>query len=93
MTSTLKKTDPVDPSFEVGSRVRTRHSANRDTDPSTWPMESGSIVEDFAVDPATSQVVREWAVAARWAVALDNGCLVFRDTADLESEQQSTRDQ
>ncbi|MDQ1182743.1 MULTISPECIES: hypothetical protein [unclassified Rhodococcus (in: high G+C Gram-positive bacteria)] len=73
------------PTFEVGARVRTRHSIDRDSDPTTWPLETGSIVEDFADFVDSSSVGRDWAVAHRWAVALDNGCLVFRDTDDLEA--------
>ncbi|MBY6539380.1 hypothetical protein HQ325_11915 [Rhodococcus sp. BP-349] len=79
-----KPTGPT-PSFEVGARVRTRHSIDRDADAASWPLEAGSIVEDFADFVDSSSVGRDWAVAHRWAVALDNGCLVFRDTDDLEA--------
>ena len=90
MTSTLKKTETSE--ISVGSRVRTRHSVDRSGDRETWPLEGGVIVEDFAAYVEPASVNRDWAVAHRWAVALDNGCLVFRDTAELETEnsEQST---
>ena len=93
MTSTLNDTGTGTPqkptgrtsTFELGARVRTRHSIDRDSDPASWPLETGSIVEDFADFVDSPSVGRDWAVAHRWAVALDNGCLVFRDTDDLEA--------
>lgn len=69
--------------FAVGSRVVTRRRADGETgEPVT-----GVIVEDFAefVDPTS--VTRTWAVAYRWAIALADGRLVFRDTSELELDE------
>jgi hypothetical protein len=44
---------------------------------------SGVIVEDFAELIDTGERGHDWAPVHRWAVALDDGRLVFADTADL----------
>ncbi|MBC2644549.1 MULTISPECIES: hypothetical protein [unclassified Rhodococcus (in: high G+C Gram-positive bacteria)] len=58
-----------------GVRVRVREG-----DRSSAP---GTVVEDFAEEAAMT-LTREWAPVRRWAVALDDGRLVFAD--DVESE-------
>jgi len=60
----------------VGSRVtviRTSGSRSGDTEPQV-----GVVVEDYAdtvID--NSQLGRDWAPVQRWAIALDDGRLVF----------------
>lgn len=71
--------------LEVGARVRTKHSLDRSAAPDDMVWESGSIVEDFASELDSSEIGRDWGLAHRWGVALDNGCLVFRDSDDLEA--------
>jgi hypothetical protein len=65
--------------------VRTKFSTDRTADPSTWGYESGEIVQDFA-ENLDGSIGREWAPAHRWGIALDNGCLVFRDNDDVTAE-------
>lgn len=69
----------------VGARVkvRTRNDDKSGADSSGSDVyETGAIVDDFGVQ-ATDSTSRDWAVAKRWAVALDSGRLVFVDTDDL----------
>ncbi|WP_188542998.1 hypothetical protein [Rhodococcoides trifolii] len=65
--------------------MRTKYSTDRTADPSTWKDESGKIVQDFAAN-LDGSISREWAQAHRWGIALDNGCLVFRDNDDVTPE-------
>ncbi|MFY2789167.1 hypothetical protein [Rhodococcus sp. KRD162] len=73
----------TDNELTVGSRVKVliRTPATDDAD-GQETREAGAIVEDFGVQPSDS-TSREWAVARRWAVALDSGRLVFADNEDL----------
>ncbi|MGU3438380.1 hypothetical protein ACNHUS_35895 [Actinomycetes bacterium M1A6_2h] len=74
------------PPLAVGSRVRTKYSTDRTSDPSTWEYESGKIVQDFA-ENLDGSINRDWARAHRWGIALDNGCLVFRDNDDVTADR------
>lgn len=67
----------------VGARVKVRiHTTGTDDKAAQDTYETGAIVEDFGVQtPETTS--RDWAVARRWAVALDSGRLVFADNEDL----------
>ncbi len=67
----------------VGARVKVRiHTTGTDDEAAQDTYETGAIVEDFGVQtPETTS--RDWAVARRWAVALDSGRLVFADDEDL----------
>ncbi|OZC58151.1 hypothetical protein CH306_11030 [Rhodococcus sp. 15-725-2-2b] len=67
----------------VGARVKVRiHTTGTDDEAAQDTYETGAIVEDFGVQtPETTS--RDWAVARRWAVALDSGRLVFADNEDL----------
>ncbi|AJW42179.1 hypothetical protein NY08_4176 [Rhodococcus sp. B7740] len=67
----------------VGARVKVRiHTTSADDEAAQDTYETGAIVEDFGVQtPETTS--RDWAVARRWAVALDSGRLVFADNEDL----------
>ncbi|WP_099024275.1 hypothetical protein [Mycolicibacterium palauense] len=63
-------------SFEVGAYVRTTDDARS----------TGRIVEDFG-DLAGAEVVvdtGQTAKSRRWAVALDDGRIVFLDDEDIE---------
>ena len=73
----------TDNQLTVGARVKVRiHSTDADDNAGHDAYETGAIVEDFGVQtPDTTS--REWAVARRWAVALDSGRLVFADNEDL----------
>ncbi|AKE91621.1 MULTISPECIES: hypothetical protein [Rhodococcus] len=65
----------------VGSRVVVR----RGDDKSRLP---GVVVEDYASEAARAgeQLGRDWAPVRRWAVALDDGRLVFADDDEVEAE-------
>ncbi|TXG92218.1 hypothetical protein DW322_21205 [Rhodococcus rhodnii] len=75
--------------FAVGTRVRTRHSVDRDVAPDDRPVTSGAIVDEFddAGRLSDDEYGRDWAVTKRWAVALDDGPLVFRDDEELELDE------
>ncbi|MGM5069200.1 hypothetical protein EU244_030700 [Rhodococcus qingshengii] len=77
--SDAQPTDPI----AVGSRVtviRTSGSRSSDTEPQV-----GVVVEDFAdtvIDD--TDLGRDWAPVLRWAIALDDGRLVFAAEDGLE---------
>ncbi|WP_156665318.1 hypothetical protein [Rhodococcus phenolicus] len=54
--------------------------------------ERGEIVADYgrAADLVADDLGRDWAPVRRWAVALDDGRLVFADDADLDLDTAST---
>lgn len=74
--------------LSVGSRVSTRRSLDSGLPVDRWPPTTGVIVEDYSetVDAAGQEYGRDWALTRRWAVALDDGSLVFRDDEDLDLE-------
>ncbi|CAG7641667.1 hypothetical protein SIM91_02900 [Rhodococcus opacus] len=63
------------PAVAVGARVRVRRRAE--------PAVTGEVVADYAELTDTEERGHDWAPVRRWAVALDDGRLVFADTADL----------
>ena len=77
--SDAQRTRPI----AVGSRVTvipTSGSRSGDTEPRV-----GVVVEDYAdtvID--TSELGRDWAPVLRWAIALDDGRLVFAAEGGLE---------
>ncbi|MDT2007136.1 hypothetical protein FXW78_26035 [Rhodococcus opacus] len=67
--------------FTVGSKVWVRDGAG-DNHIARLP---GTIVEDYCDEvAANAHLGRDWAPVRRWAVALDEGRLVFTDGHDLE---------
>ena len=74
---------PRTDSIAVGSRVTvipTSGSPAGDTEPQV-----GTVVEDYAdtvID--SSELGRDWAPVLRWAIALDDGRLVFAAEGGLE---------
>ena len=75
---------PVDgPVLTVGVRVLVRRSAAADV--------IGEIIEDYAAVTDPGGGGHEWAPVHRWAVALDDGRLVFADTEDLTIDPGSYR--
>lgn len=84
--------DAVAASLQVGARVRLVQSADDaagrgDTGSDTGPATDaplGRVVDDYAGTLDGDTGGRTWAVPHRWAVALDDGRLVFRDDDDLE---------
>ncbi|MFD2149348.1 hypothetical protein CJ179_34535 [Rhodococcus sp. ACS1] len=68
-----KKSASAD-ALSVGTRVSVRRQAEAAT---------GVIVEDYAELTDTAERGHDWAPVHRWAVALDDGRLVFADTEDL----------
>ena len=67
---------PVDdPELTVGVRVLVRRRSGGDL--------TGEVVEDYAAVTDSAGGGHEWAPVHRWAVALDDGRLVFADTEDL----------
>ena len=63
------------PELMIGARVLVRWHAEADV--------LGEVVEDYG--PLTDSGGRghEWAPAHRWAIALDDGRLIFADTDDV----------
>ncbi|MFC9356550.1 hypothetical protein ACFTZB_08200 [Rhodococcus sp. NPDC057014] len=70
-----RETQPANPALTVGVRVLVQRKAEE--------AAPGAIVEDYAHLTDTAERGHEWAPVHRWAVALDDGRLVFADTADL----------
>jgi len=71
----------------VGSRVITPHSRDSSRPEDEWPRVAGVIVDDFSETlVAHHEYGRDWAITRRWAVALDEGSLVFRDDEHVERE-------
>ena len=71
--------------FAVGQRVRVY--------PGSTDERSGVIVEDFgdsAGYPVTVANTRIAEPSRRWAIELDDGNLIFVDTADLQGFQDKT---
>jgi hypothetical protein len=68
----------------VGTRVRTYISVDSDTEGAV--REAGVIVDDYGEVLAPHEHGRDWALTKRWAIALDNGALVFRDDNELERD-------
>ncbi|EID79079.1 hypothetical protein [Rhodococcus opacus] len=50
------------------------------------------IIEDFTGSGGLSPkaYARDWAFSRRWAIALDDGNLIFRDSEDLDDEDPDT---
>ncbi|MEN0134417.1 MAG: hypothetical protein AAGC80_04685 [Rhodococcus sp. (in: high G+C Gram-positive bacteria)] len=66
----------------VGARVRVR----RDTDAPA----PGVVIEDFAdLSQSEGLLGRDWAPVHRWAVALDDGRLVFADDGELDLDTEA----
>ena len=75
---------PVDgPELTVGVRVLVRRSAEANV--------TGEVVEDYAAVTDPGGGGHEWAPVHRWAIALDDGRLVFADTEDLTIDPRSHR--
>ncbi|KAF0957411.1 hypothetical protein [Rhodococcus sp. T7] len=66
---------PELPAVAVAARVQVRRR--------TKPAVTGEVVADYAELTDTDERGHDWAPVHRWAVALDDGRLVFADTADL----------
>lgn len=69
--------------FTVGAHVKVRYSSDPALPRDQWSKESGVIKEDFG-EQITVATDRSWALAHRYAVALDDGRLVFVDPENLE---------
>ncbi|MDT2006224.1 hypothetical protein FXW78_18745 [Rhodococcus opacus] len=63
-----------------GARVRVRAGGAR----SAWVL--GVVVDDYAAEAGVS-AGHEWAPVRRWAVATDDGTLVFVDDGAIEAAQ------
>lgn len=67
--------------FTVGAKVWFRDGAGGDH----IARLPGTVVEDYGDEvAANAHLGRDWAPVRRWAVALDEGRLVFSDGHDLE---------
>ncbi|BAH55958.1 MULTISPECIES: hypothetical protein [Rhodococcus] len=62
----------------VGARLLVRRQSEATT--------TGEIVEDYAELTDSAERGHHWAPVHRWAVALDDGRLVFADTEDLTAD-------
>ncbi len=72
----------------MGSRVSTHHSLISGLPEHQWPQQSGVIIEDYSdlIENTANAYGRSWAITRRNAIALDNGCLISRDTSTLDPE-------
>lgn len=72
-------------SLTVGTRVHVRNGNGNEG-------ESGTIIEDFGrhttAVPAHGNSPRSLPPLRRWGIALDDGRLVFADSAQLEADRQ-----
>ncbi|WP_255221380.1 hypothetical protein [Rhodococcus wratislaviensis] len=68
--------------------MRTPHSLDPELPADQWPLAAGVIIEDFTSSGGLSPKAygRNWALSRRWAIALDDGNLIFRDSEDLDDE-------
>ncbi|MFD6059607.1 hypothetical protein [Rhodococcus wratislaviensis] len=50
------------------------------------------IIEDCTggAEVSPQSYGRDWALSRRWAIALDDGNLIFRDNEDLDDEEPDT---
>ncbi|SEB75903.1 hypothetical protein [Rhodococcus koreensis] len=71
------------PALTIGVRVLVRRSTAADL--------TGEVVEDYAAVTDPGGGGHAWAPVHRWAVALDDGRLVFADTEDLTIDPSSYR--
>jgi len=72
----------------VRARVSTRHSRISGLPESQWPRQSGVIIEDYSdlLEDTAHTYGRDWAITRRYAIALDDGSLIFRDTNNLDPD-------
>lgn len=68
--------------YAVGDRVQL-----------STPDAAGALVEDYAAHGVLDSAAagREWALPRRWAVALDDGRLVFADDSDIRADNAAPR--
>lgn len=71
------------PTLAIGTRVLVRRNAEADV--------TGEVVEDYAALTEPGGRGHEWAPAHRWAIALDDGRLIFADTTDLTIDPSTDR--
>ncbi|MFD6060185.1 hypothetical protein [Rhodococcus wratislaviensis] len=67
----------------IGVRVLVRRNAEADV--------TGEVVADYAALTDTGGGGHDWASAHRWAIALDDGRLIFADTEDLTIDPSTHR--
>ena len=74
--------------LSVGSRVSTRQAWGSGLAGDPGLRKSGMIIEDHGdvVADSARSYGRDWALPRRWAIALDDGSLVFRDDDELEDD-------
>jgi len=69
----------------VGVRVRTRRTWGSGLVGDPGLRAAGVVIEDHGDVVADAGAVgRDWALPRRWAIALDDGSLVFRNDHELE---------
>ncbi|MDV7087696.1 hypothetical protein [Rhodococcus opacus] len=79
MPENKHKPKPEPGPLGTGARVLVRRPSE--------PAQTGQIIEDYAELMAyTEERGHAWAPVHRWAVALDDGRLVFADTDDLTTD-------
>ncbi|WP_009474867.1 hypothetical protein [Rhodococcus sp. JVH1] len=79
MSDQKSAAQPYSPDVVVGARVWVR----RDSDAPS----PGVVIEDFAdLSQSEGLLGRDWAPVHRWAVALDDGRLVFADDGELDPD-------
>jgi hypothetical protein len=74
MPDNTSEKKPAPANVAVGVRVLVRRQSEE--------AQTGHVIEDYAA-LTDAERGHEWAPAHRWAIALDDGRLVFADTDDL----------
>ncbi len=89
MLGTRRHSSPPAPArLSVGSRVSTHHPLISRLPEHQWPQQSGVGIVDYSdlIENTAHTYGRSWAITRRYAIALDNGCLISRDTSTLDPE-------
>lgn len=77
----------IRPSITVGLRVRVMLRDTHENEAHAAGTFPGVVIEDYAdmaLDPA--RMGRDWAPVHRWAIALDDGRLIFAHDSELTAE-------
>ncbi|KAF0965558.1 hypothetical protein [Rhodococcus sp. T7] len=84
MSDQKSAAQPHSADVAVGARVRVRRDADAPA--------PGVVIEDFAdLSQSEGLLGRDWAPVHRWAVALDDGRLVFADDGELDLDTESPK--
>lgn len=82
------KNDTTPPVITVGSRVRITVPDTSETEAPGAGTDTGVVIEDYAdMAVGLAPLGRDWAPVHRWAIALDDGRLVFAHDHELTADR------